>query len=44
MKAEELAELAQTLPKDNEGAVRYEDIVLALNIKAFMEGENAREV
>ncbi len=39
MTDKELAELTETLPKDNEGAVRYEDIVLALNMKEAMKEE-----
>lgn len=35
----ELAKLLDGLPKDNEGAVSYEDIVLALNMKEAMKEE-----
>ena len=35
----ELAKLLDGLPKDNEGAVSYEDIVLALNITEAMKEE-----
>lgn len=39
MTAEEFTELTDTLPKDKDGAVSYEDIVLALNMKEVMKEE-----
>ena len=35
-------EILQTLPRDEDGAVRYEDLVFAINARDWMEEETCR--
>jgi len=43
MSERELAEIIKVLPKDQAGAVAYEDIVLYLNIKRMAEGKDGKD-
>lgn len=36
-------EILQTLPRDEDGAVRYEDPVFAINARAWIEEETCRK-